>query len=77
MGLAATGIGFGFRIDQKERYRVLGVVAPFFVRDDRLRFGWLNGRGTARSKDSHGSASQGHITPNLLVYENERLGFKG
>jgi len=42
---------------------------------DRLRVGWLNevfgGRGTARVEDAHGTPTQSHVSPNILVYEDQ------
>jgi len=34
---------------------------------DRLRVGWLNGRGTARAEDAQGTPSQSHISPSILT----------
>ena len=38
---------------------------------DRLRVGWLNefGRGAARAEDAQGTPTQSHISPSILVYE--------
>jgi len=32
----------------------------------------MTGRGTARSEDAQGTPTQSHISPNVLVYEDER-----
>jgi len=39
---------------------------------DRLRVGWLNGRGTTRAEDAQGTPTQSHISPSILVYEEKR-----
>ena len=44
---------------------------------DRLKVGWLNrfpssGRGAATAEDAHGIPTQSHISPSILVYEDER-----
>ena len=33
---------------------------------DRLRVGWLNGRGAARAEDAQGTPTQSHMSPSLL-----------
>ena len=45
----------------------------------RLRVGWLNGfsfitsgRGAARAEDAQGTPTQSHISPSILVYEDNR-----
>jgi len=44
---------------------------------DRLRVGWLNGRGTARAEDAQGTPTQSHISPSILVYEDySQAGFR-
>ena len=43
---------------------------------DRLRVGWLNlsGRGAARAEDAQGTPIQSHISPSILVYEDNEEG---
>ena len=38
--------------------------------NDRLR---LVGRGTVRAEDAQGTPTQSHISPSILVYEDEQL----
>ena len=61
-----------------------GVVSPEypvsceFGTYDRLRVGWLNrvsfitstGRGAARAGDAQGTPTRSHISPSILVYED-------
>ena len=38
----------------------------------RLRVGWLNGgRGAARAEDAQRTPTQSHISPSILVYEDD------
>ena len=34
----------------------------------------LSGRGTARAEDAQGTPTQSHISPSILVYEDENKG---
>ena len=49
----------------------LHLVISHVLSDDRLRAGWLNsGRGTARVQDAQGTPTQSHVSPIILVYED-------
>ena len=40
------------------------------LKDDRFRVGWLNGLGdAARVEDAQGTPTQRHISPSILVHE--------
>ena len=43
------------------------------MNSDRLRVGWLNlsARGATRAEDAQGTPTQSHISPSILVYEDE------
>jgi len=48
----------------------------FLSWSDRLNVGWLNGfsfiwEGTTRAEDAQGTPTQSHISPSILVYEDE------
>ena len=54
------------------------VTIPGTIRDknlDRLRVGYLSGRGAARAEDAQGTPSQSHISPSTLVYEDKSRPF--
>jgi len=48
------------------------------VECDRLRVDWLHGfsfgsgRGTTRAEDAQGTPTQSHISPSILVYEDNK-----
>ena len=49
---------------------------PTFTSSDRLRVGWLNsGRGTARAEDAQETPTQNHLSPSILVYEDDGCEF--
>ena len=38
---------------------------------DRLTVGWLSPRGAARAENAQGKPTQSHMSPSILVYEDE------
>ena len=77
MGFGFEDLGFGFRVHGPGfTYNTVGQAQHSTSiknnRDplnggDRRRDGW--GRGTARAEDAHGTPTQSHVSPSLLVYE--------
>jgi len=55
-----------YRARLGEGSRVQGLLA-----NDRLRVGWLSGRGTTRAEDAQGTPTQRHVSPRILVYEDK------
>ena len=68
--LACPGGKYSHRRAPSRRWPPRGVLSP----GDRLRVGWLNGgRGTTRAEDAHGTPTQRHISPILLVYGDKTV----
>ena len=39
-----------------------------YTKVERIRVGWLNGRGDARAEDAQGTPTQSHVSASILVY---------